>query len=231
MVSQNDSEDSTLYPELVEIDKSLDEIDMRFQSETLSLLNKFDSERAPLLTKRNKLASNINSFWLTAFRNHSVLGTLLENEDLEAFKYLEEISVEKPTPSQRKIIFKFSQNPFFSNHQLIKEIVETDSEDGFQVKNYSIDWKQGKNLVSGSSNVISSPDAQKRKKNETNSFFAWFSDEDREVADLIIDDLYPNAVKYYFASNEYEDEDYEEDDDDDDEEEDLEEEEDLDEDE
>jgi template-activating factor I len=43
---------------------------------------------------------------------------------------------------------------------------------------------------------------QKRKKAETSSFFAWFSDEDLEVADLIADDLYPNAVKYFSGTNE-----------------------------
>lgn len=129
------------FDELVKVGHALDSLEQKCRKETGAIMEKYDELRTPILVKRNAFASKIPRFWSTAFENHPVLGTILEEEDLDAFKYLKEISIEK-NENVRKFVFKFDENPYFTDEQLVKEI--TDKEDSFSVTNYPINWKPGR---------------------------------------------------------------------------------------
>ncbi|KAM0683344.1 hypothetical protein MDAP_001764 [Mitosporidium daphniae] len=192
------------FNKLLEIEGSLDSIDTQRSIEIANIFANYDEKKLPFLQKRDAIIkAEIPAFWSIAFRNHPVLGTLLEEEDIAVFSYLSSITVEKISSSGegKRIIFTFNANPYFSNATLVKEINE---EEG--TKNYPIDWLPGMNLIEPTQGN------QKRRHTATASFFAWFSDEDREVADIIATELYPNAIKYY--SGEYSQEEIDDDDED-----------------
>lgn len=128
------------FNKLLDIEKSLDLIDGECQAELEQIVTKHDERKVPILQNRDALiASEIPSFWSIAFRNHPVLGTLLEEEDHAVFSYLNTISVEKSKNGTKKIIFSFNPNPYFTNSTLVKEInLQEES-----TKNYPIDWLPG----------------------------------------------------------------------------------------
>jgi len=206
-----------IFSKLVDLDKSIEVIDAQCRVETESVLSKYDLKKSPLIEERNSFARKIPHFWSIAFKNHPILGTILEDADMDVFEYLSEIVVERDSTSSgegspmlinRRIIFHFNPNPYFSNSSLIKEIKESPVDSSSTVINFPIDWKSGTDLSNSMllSNTIDEQGGAKKRKKEVegnrpfvplSTFFAWFSDEDREVADIIANDLYPSAVKYY----------------------------------
>ncbi len=93
-------------------------------------------------------------FWLRALQNHPVICSLIEDKDLEALSFLEDIRVSylDCNPGFR-LEFVFKENPFFNGNIISKEYYlqygDTNDVDGYiydHAVGTDIDWKEGKNL-------------------------------------------------------------------------------------
>ena len=109
-----------------------------------------------------------------------MLGNLLELNDSEVLKYLTDIVVERPAPGHVKITFDFADgSPYFTERSLVKEFV-TDFETG-AVRTHSseVNWTQ-ENFAAGLVLL---------------NFFV--NQESLDLGEIIADDLYPNAVRFF----------------------------------
>lgn len=160
----------------------------------------------PVYKKRSKIIETIPNFWLTAFSSHYTLGILLSEEDQKIFKFLESVDVKDTddgTPAYT-IALKFGENPYFKNTTLTKKIAYSSRQ--MDIRGWNINWK-----VSPTGNQQESLVKKGKKRGCTGgeiSFFTWFSDHEDdsrgipdEVAELIIEDLWPNAIKYFLNGN------------------------------
>ncbi|KAJ2490645.1 hypothetical protein GGF44_003990, partial [Coemansia sp. RSA 1694] len=117
--------------------------------------------------------------------------SLIESEDREAISYLKSIDIERSaeTPVNYKIVFKFAENPYFTNSELAKEFNFSDK-GSIKVVNPEINWKEGKDLTASPAKLEGEDDGDSFTENEDTSFFCWFSDENgSQLADLIANDL------------------------------------------
>lgn len=67
----------------------------------INVIPGLDLKRLPLMKKRNEMLKRIPEFWLTAMRNHEVLQSLIEPEDLEILSCLDSIDVTRPENDNR----------------------------------------------------------------------------------------------------------------------------------
>ncbi|MCL7039602.1 hypothetical protein MKW94_025132 [Papaver nudicaule] len=168
-----------------------------------------ESSRRSIYSRRNEIIKNIHHFWLIAFLNHYALHHLLSKEDLKILKFLNSVNVEdtedeEGVMSGYTITLNFGKNPYFENDSLTKEISYTamtdsprmeytDSEVNICVSN--IQWIGGMGITTRNQRGFNEPDT---------SFFTWFSGLEcvamnayDEVADLIRQDFWSNAGKYF----------------------------------
>ncbi|KAJ1778232.1 hypothetical protein LPJ77_001903 [Coemansia sp. RSA 2523] len=177
--------------------------------EEAALHAKYELKKAPLYKKRQGVIAKIPKFWLTCLEKHPIITSLIEMEDAEAISYLEDIEIERSieTPINYKVMFVFGENPYFSNNKLIKEFDLSDKGNA-KVTNHKIDWKSGKDLTATAKKEEAENDSDDFSENEESSFFCWFDDENgSELADLIANDLFPNAGMYYTGAVGSDDED------------------------
>merc|ERR1719187_1121496 len=152
--------------------------------EILKVEQKYNLLRRPFFEKRNEIIGRIPKFWLTAFINHPQISSIIEEDEEDALQYLTKLEVEEfeDIKSGYKIIFHFSENPYFSNSSLCKE---------FQ-------------LGSTGDPTSSSTEIGCRKRHlETRTFFTWFCDNldpsQDDVAEVVKDDLWPNPLQYFLV--------------------------------
>ena len=216
-VAKVESYDQEVLDELMKVEEKVEAIEEDFRKEELELLSKYDKKKFPLYQERAKYIAKIPNFWATAIDNHPILSNWFENEKLDVLllEYLEDVLVEKAEKS-KTIKMTFKDNPFFSNKTLSKKFTMAEDESECSVE--QVKWKQGK-----------APAAIKEDEEYPfNSFFQWFehgvSKIVLEMAEILTEDFYPNAVKYFLdITGDDDDEEDEEDDlEDDEEDEDLE---------
>jgi nucleosome assembly protein 1-like 1 len=96
-------------------------------------------------------AAGIPDFWLTAMKNHDIIGELIEERDEECLKFLTDISAKSfdDPDTGFTLEFHFAENPFFSNTILTKtyHLVEEDEVVLDKAEGCEIAWKSGKNLT------------------------------------------------------------------------------------
>merc|ERR1719348_2900702 len=103
--------------------------------EILKVEQKYNLLRRPFFEKRNEIIGRIPKFWLTAFINHPQISSIIvEVEEFEDIK------------SGYKIIFHFSENPYFSNASLCKEFQMGSSGEPTS-SSTELGWKEGYNLT------------------------------------------------------------------------------------
>ncbi|ORX90266.1 hypothetical protein K493DRAFT_318072 [Basidiobolus meristosporus CBS 931.73] len=185
---KNASEDPVMeetWAKLLNVEQEMEEVNEKLFKEQGKLTTKYENTKGPVYKKRQELLGQIPNFWTITFKNHPMLQGLLESEDVEVFNHLTDITIDRSTDdcTVYKVILSFSENPYFSNDSLIKEFSHDESGKVI-IKNHPILWKDGQDLTQS--------DGEKK-----DSFFTWFSEEDPEIGDLIANDLYPNAVKYF----------------------------------
>ncbi|XP_026445158.1 NAP1-related protein 2-like isoform X2 [Papaver somniferum] len=97
------------------------------------------------------------------------------------------------------LFFNFAENQYFENESLTKKLLYSDR--GVETCGCTIKWKDGFESLDGEG------EKQGYINGET-SFINWFSYRDDdikgmtdEVAYMIIDDFWPNAVKYFINGN------------------------------
>ncbi|KAL1918694.1 uncharacterized protein VTP21DRAFT_2716 [Calcarisporiella thermophila] len=180
--------DPAVLNQLEEIEKEMENVERDLVKQQIKLTG-------PIYKKRAEIVATVPKFWLQVLGNHPVTNQLIEHDDVEILEHLETLDVvrDEENPDNYKIELTFSENPFFTNKTLVKEIT-TDENDVSTAKTFAIDWKEGKDVT----------------KKETGSFFQWFSeDEDSDLGELIRDDIFPNAFRYYQGIDEEDDDDEE----------------------
>ncbi|KAJ2288943.1 hypothetical protein IWW55_006398, partial [Coemansia sp. RSA 2706] len=177
--------------------------------EEAALHAKYELKKAPLYKKRQGVVAEIPKFWLTCLEKHPIITSLIEMEDAEAISYLQDIEIQRSAenPINYKVVFVFGENPYFANDKLIKEFDFSDKGNA-KVTNHKIDWKSGRDLTAAAKKREAENDGDEFSEDEEASFFSWFDDENgSELADLIANDLFPNAGMYYTGTVSSDDED------------------------
>jgi len=175
--------------ELVQLEVEIDNVEKELVKQQNKLLK-------PIWEKRKVILTKIKDFWPVAVGNHPVLSSLMNYEDSEVINgYLESIHVEKndDNPESYHITMTFSKNPYFKNSELVKTFKQSRDNQVVASKTV-INWHAGKDLT------------KKRKSRDSEgeqvSFFEWFGDEDPSLGEMIRDDLFPDAFKYYTGTEE-----------------------------
>lgn len=182
-----------------EVQNEIDRLNEQASEEILKVEQKYIKLRQPHFQKRSELVSKISNFWVTAFINHPQISALLSEEDEDALQYLEKVEVQEfeDIKTGYLINFHFGENPYFDNKCLTKEFHLNETGEP-SCKSTSINWKQGKSLVKSAANK-----GNKRPHDAQESFFSWFSNEvdaSDELGEIIKDDIWPNPLQYYLAS-------------------------------
>jgi template-activating factor I len=186
---------STTNSQLIEIQTSLETLNRQSAAKVLEIERQFNTLRQPLYEKRAQAIEDAGDshFWFKAFCGHHTLRALLDDSDRDAFQYLRALSV-RDLPDGRsgfRVALRFDPNPHFANAELSKEFLFAD--DGqVLVSSTPVQSK------SSGARVPHSAAHGKRKRDDSDSFFAWFSPEDQDVTlgELIKDELWPNPLKF-----------------------------------
>lgn len=191
---------------LEDIDGCQNEIDAlneKASEEILQVEQKYNKLRKPHYEKRNELIKNIPNFWVTAFVNHPQISAVLEDVEEDCLHYLSKLEVEEfeDIKSGYKISFIFASNPYFSNTVLVKEFHLATTGDPAS-KSSKIEWKNGMDI---SAKILQNGNNRKRKRGQSRSFFQWFEDNTDpsadDIAEVVKDDMWPNPLQYYLASD------------------------------
>lgn len=215
---QADKEQQEAIEQIDEVQNEIDRLNEQASEEILKVEQKYNKLRQPYFGKRSELIAKIPNFWVTAFVNHPQVSALLNEEDEEALQYLTKVEVQEfeDIKSGYKINFSFDENPYFENKAISKEFHLNDTGEPSS-KSTPITWKAGKDLTNKSKDNKA---GKKRTHEEQESFFSWFSDHGDagadELGEVIKDDIWPNPLQYYLASEIDEDNPDDDDDDDDD---------------
>lgn len=190
--SSQEEENSTVVDALLQFDQEFTTLDQAFERDQKQLLDTYLTQKYALLPQRDAITHTIAGFWPTALKSHPLLGTVIETTDEDLLRTLTDVKVIRMTANDQvhtvRFEFTFGENPFLKNSTLWKEM--TTSAAGVSVKNGPIDWQPNRNLLAQASGT-SAPHG---------SFFSFFMDEDPEVGELIENDFYPNAVRYYLEA-------------------------------
>ncbi|KAI3902130.1 hypothetical protein MKW92_008539 [Papaver armeniacum] len=151
--------------------------------------------------RRSEIIKSIPHFWLITFLSHYALHYMLNEEDHKIFRFLNSVDVEETEDGEGvvsgyTITLNFDQNPYFENASLKRTIsytiMSTDP-----LREYS----------DGKVNIRAS-DIHWKDTDNGRSFFTWFSglgcvatEAYDEVADLIKQDLWPDAGRYFVYGN------------------------------
>ncbi|XP_067662294.1 protein SET-like [Haliotis asinina] len=199
---QADKEQQEAIEQIDEVQNEIDRLNEQASEEILTVEQKYNKLRQPYFQKRSDLIAKIPNFWVTAFVNHPQVSALLNEEDEEALQYLTKVEVQEfeDIKSGYRINFYFDSNPYFDNEMITKEFHLNDTGEPSS-KSTPIKWKSGKDLTKKSSQPSK---GRKRNHEEQESFFCWFSDHGDagadELGEVIKDDIWPNPLQYYLAS-------------------------------
>ncbi|MCL7046374.1 hypothetical protein MKW94_011356 [Papaver nudicaule] len=177
--------------------------DLEAQEKEIAVCEMTKLTRGLFYYRRSKIIDTIPCFWLTAFLGHYALGVLLSEEDQMIFRFLKSVNVEDTEGGECGYIitFNFATNPYFENESLAKKLVYTD--EGVEICGCIVNWKDGIVATSGNQQAKRGYAAD----GDTSFFTLFFERDDAlkgvfdEVANVIINDLWPNAVKYYVNGN------------------------------
>ncbi|XP_074067871.1 protein SET-like [Macrotis lagotis] len=189
-----------------EVQNEIDRLNEQASAEILRVERSYSALRRPFLQKRAEWIAKIPGFWVTALFSHPQLSLLFGEEDEEALRHLARIQVTEfqDAKSGYRIEFYFDENPFFDNKVISKEYYLDESGD-LTSKSCEIDWKPGKDLTKPPSQPQTNKGARKRFREESDSFFTWFSDHTDAAADelgeVIKDDIWLNPLQYYLLSD------------------------------
>ncbi|XP_013420344.1 protein SET [Lingula anatina] len=197
-----DKEQQEAIEQIDEVQNEIDRLNEQASVEILKVEQKYNKLRQPHYSKRSDLIAKIPNFWVTAFVNHPQVSALLSEEDEEALQSLTKVEVQEfeDIKSGYRINFHFDvSNPYFENDVLYKEFHLNDTGEPSS-KASPIKWKAGKDLTKKNSQIK----GRKRSHEEQESFFSWFGDHldagTDELGEVIKDDIWPNPLQYYLAS-------------------------------
>jgi template-activating factor I len=200
---QADKDQQDAIERIDEVQNEIDRLNEQASEEILKVEQKYNKMRQPHFQRRTDLISKIPNFWVTAFVNHPQVSALLSEEDEEALQYLKKVEVQEfeDIKSGYKINFYFDENPYFDNKCITKEFHLNETGEPSS-KSTPITWKPGKDLTK--SKTAAGKGDHKRTHSDQESFFGWFLDHNDagadELGEVIKDDIWPNPLQYYLAS-------------------------------
>nr|XP_044624054.1 testis-specific Y-encoded protein 3-like [Equus asinus] len=158
-----------------------------------SRLKHKNSERRKLhLDRRSAIIQSIPGFWAKAILNHPQMSAMISEQDEDMLSYMMDLKVEEVRhPSDCcKIMLFFRKNPYFWNKVIIKEYLIDIT--GYRESHCTpIQWGQNYERKAYS----------RRHDNGSLNFFNWFSGHNfagsSRIAEIIIEDLWPNPLQYY----------------------------------
>lgn len=195
-----DKEQQQLIEQLDELQQEIDKLNESASEEILKVEQKYNKMRQPHYSKRSEFIVKIPNFWVTSFINHPHVSALLNEEDEEALQFLTNVEVQdfEDIKSGYKISFHFKTNPYFEDAVIYKEF-HLNNEGEPSSTSSGIKWKSGKDLTKKSNGTTSS-----EENTPDESFFSWFTDNSDatsdELGEVIKDDIWPNPLQYYLAS-------------------------------
>ncbi|XP_044768142.1 testis-specific Y-encoded protein 3-like, partial [Neomonachus schauinslandi] len=144
------------------------------------------------LEHQSALIRGIAGFWAKAFVNHPQMSAMIGEQDEGLLGYMMDLKLEELRFPRvcRKILLFFRKNPYFRNEVIVKEYVL--SAVGYGPSHCTpIQWHQDYEREAYSS----------RHHNTSLNFFNLFSDHSfagsSRIAEIILDDLWPNPLQYY----------------------------------
>ncbi|XP_058570903.1 testis-specific Y-encoded protein 3-like [Neofelis nebulosa] len=143
------------------------------------------------LEQRSALIQGIRGFWAKAFVNHPQMSALISKPDESMLRHMTNLKVEEHKfPREcRKILLFFVKNSYFQNEVVTKEYVLGLA--GYRASHSSpIQWHPRYRQEA----------YRRRHDNSSLNFFNWFSDHSfagsSRIAEIIIEDLWPNPLPY-----------------------------------
>uniref|UniRef100_UPI001659F533 testis-specific Y-encoded protein 3-like n=1 Tax=Halichoerus grypus TaxID=9711 RepID=UPI001659F533 len=153
---------------------------------------KLRQRRQRHLEHRSALIRGIRGFWANAFVNHPQMSAKISKQDEALLGYMTDLKVEEVHFPRdcRKILLFFRKNPYVQNEVVVKEYVL--SAVGYELSHSTpIQWHQNYEREA----------YRCRHHNTSPNFFNWFSDHSfagsSRIAEIILDDLWPNPLQYY----------------------------------
>jgi template-activating factor I len=201
-----------LKPEVLskieELDKELMKIEQEEMIEISTVADTFYRKRLPVLDRLDEFAAQVESFWAITIQRHRHFESLFDDREWDIlYEYLTQVHVEALEEHRKafRLTFRFTENPYFENETLVKDLVYADGSDGPQEERisavcYPIRWKPGHSLLN---------------RLKSDGFFGWFLDDSADWGETFLEDLYPNALNYYRRAYDPSDDDSEDDNDDD----------------
>lgn len=202
---KSDKEQQDAVEKIDEIQSEIDRLNEQASESILKVEQKFNKQRQPLFLKRSELITKLPNFWVTAFVNHPQLSALLSEEDEEVLQHLTKVEVQEfeDIKSGYKINFHFNDNDYFENKVITKEYHLNETGEPSS-KSTPIRWKNGKDLTKKGNDVAEKGKKKRNHSESQDSFFSWFLDHTDagadELGEVIKDDVWPNPLQYYLAS-------------------------------
>jgi nucleosome assembly protein 1-like 1 len=153
-----------LLEDLRKLQDQHDVLEREFNAERLALVQKYRALKAPVYEKRaNVLAgsggTSIPSFWVKAMKNHCQIREAVEAIDEPVLAYLQDITFGLADLQDESkgfsLTFKFMENPYFEQNELVKTYWMETSEEQFLGQDATlmcteatqITWKPGMDIT------------------------------------------------------------------------------------
>ncbi|XP_045852726.1 testis-specific Y-encoded protein 3-like [Meles meles] len=153
---------------------------------------RFWQRRRRHLDHRSALIRAIPGFWAKAFVNHPQMSAMISGQDKGILGSMTDLKVEdlESPRDRRKILLFFRKNSYFRNEVVEKEYVLRAA--GYEPSHSTpIQWHRNYEREA----------YRRRHHNSSLNFFNWFSDHSfagsSRIAEILMDDLWPNPLQYY----------------------------------
>ncbi|XP_045852748.1 testis-specific Y-encoded protein 3-like [Meles meles] len=153
---------------------------------------RFCQRRRHHLDPRSALIRGIPGFWAKAFVNHPQMSAMISGQDKGILGSMTDLKVEdlESPRDRRKILLFFRKNSYFRNEVVEKEYVLRAA--GYEPSHSTpIQWHRNYEREA----------YRRRHHNSSLNFFNWFSDHSfagsSRIAEILMDDLWPNPLQYY----------------------------------
>ncbi|CAK9437400.1 uncharacterized protein LODBEIA_P17780 [Lodderomyces beijingensis] len=183
----------------------------------------------PMYAKRRQILKQVPKFWYIILAENDDFADYISPEDLKYLEYIDDIHVQyrvangdgagNVNPKDFEITISFAENSLIPQQSVTKEfysVMGDDGEEHLKSKPVSVEWPKELAKINPqavkekSKGKIMTPEEKKRYRLGMKSFFAWFAwtgekpgkefRNGEELTQLIAQDLFINALRYYIVA-------------------------------